>query len=67
MPQTKEDRICRHAKGLPRGIYPKEWINMNYHVWMPLARHWKMPIKAIKMIVKENASEEEARRTCKKL
>lgn len=46
-------RIRAHAKALPRQVCcRKHWVSMNYHVWMPLARHWKMPIAEIKQIVK---------------
>lgn len=58
--KKRDARIKAHAKALARrgaGCYgdhgcQKHWISMNFHVWMPLARHWKMPIREIKKIVR---------------
>jgi hypothetical protein len=60
VPTTREDRIRAQANALARrgaGCYGdhgcrKHWISMNEHVYMPLARQWKMPVREIKRIVK---------------
>lgn len=45
--------IRAYAKTLPKRVHHEnEWVSMNYHVWMPLARQWKMSIIEIKKIVK---------------
>lgn len=50
--EKRNARIRAHAKALPKRVPDDEWVSMNYHVWMPLARRWKMSIMEIKEIVK---------------
>lgn len=50
--QTREDRIYAHYRSLKGKVCcPKHWYGMSYHVWMPLARAWKMPIREIKEVI----------------
>lgn len=48
--QTRDNRIMRHYDSLSKSIH--HYGESTGKVWMTLAVHWKMPIKTLKEIVK---------------
>lgn len=60
--EKRDNRIRAHAKSLAKNgsCCRKHWVSMNFHVWMPLARRWQMPIQEIKKIVRPNAVQQPA-------
>lgn len=51
MSQTRENRMLRHYRALKKSTdYRRESVGS---VWMQLARTWRMPIREVKDIIRD--------------